>query len=349
VTRSEEIAQFLAAHGLEGACVSFLAGDASPRRYSRIAGQPSLVLMDAPHATKAEDMGANSYSGRARLAGLHPGAFMGLADALVMRGFSAPRIQAADPDRGLVLMEDLGDQLFTAELGAHPEAALALYRAAVDMLAGVARSVFPDRVGPPAWQWSIQRYDIQALTTEASLFTDWYLPSRGKAIDARARDEWLEGLAEHFQSVAGTPTTLVLRDVHADNLLWLPGRDGHAKVGILDFQDALFGHCAYDLMSLMTDARRDIDEGLEIAMIARFAEAIGITDMAAFKRDYLTLGVQRGLKILGVFERLAKRDGKPHYRAHLPRVERLIRRQLSDAAIAGLAGHIGRIAPELCR
>lgn len=298
---------FLARHGWAGATIAPLAGDASFRRYFRITqGERSAVLMDAP--PPHED--ARPY--------LHIG------QHLRALGLNAPETLAAEPEAGLVLIEDLGDDRLTPLLARRPDLERAAYETAIDILAEVQR-----HAPPPG----VPDYDLTALRREVLLFTDWYLPALGLAPDPGGfLDAWNGVLAYAL----GNPRVLVLRDYHADNLMWLPARPGLKALGLLDYQDALVGLPAYDLVSLLQDARRDVPPALEAAMIERFLR-ITHAEPSRFSASYEVLGAQRNTKILGIFARLWKRDGKPQYRALMPRVWAHLERNLAHPALLPVA------------
>lgn len=355
--RGEALAAFLKAAGWGEAERAVLAGDASTRRYDRLRlGDRTAVLMDAPpHAERPacppdaspEQRRALGYNAMARLAGPNAAAFAGLARELRARGFSAPDIYAADVENGFLLLEDLGDTLFARAIEAG-EAPDALYAAAVDLLAALRRASLPDRVAEQGREWSVLSYDPVALQTEADLFLEWYAPERLRMrVSEDAREEWRQAWAGLFTHLNAEPGVLALRDVHAENLIWLPEREGLARAGLLDFQDALFGHPAYDLVSLLEDARRDVPKSLADAMIKRYVERAYIDDEAGFYRAYAVLGAQRNAKILGIFVRLAVRDGKTAYLRHLPRVARHFLADLAEPGLEPLAQWVRRHAPAL--
>ncbi len=296
---------FLAAHGWDGAEILPLAGDASFRRYFRVRrGAASAVLMDAP--PEHEDVGP----------------FLTVAGHLLDRGFSPPRPLAIDRGRGLLLLEDFGDDRVGPLLEREPGRERAIYETAVDMLARLAAMPAPADLPP---------YDDEAMAREVSLFTSWYAPALGIAVD---EDAWLAAWRTAWAEVLGIVErnpVLVLRDYHADNLMVLPDR---SDLGLLDFQDALTGHPAYDLVSLLQDARRDVAPALEEAMIERHAAAAAVADRDRFRAHYEVLGAQRNTKILGIFTRLWRRDGKPHYLALQPRVWTYLERNLAHPALA---------------
>ena len=300
----EAAPDFLAQHGWEGAEIRPLAGDASFRRYFRIhKGAATAVLMDAP--PKHEDLGP----------------FLGIAGHLLDRGFLPPRPLAVDRQRGLLLLEDFGDDRVGPLLQRQPERERAIYESAVDILAELTRAPAPEGIPP---------YDEAAMEREVGLFTDWYAAAVGMQPETDVYlGAWREAWKEVAAEVERSPV-LVLRDYHADNLMVLSGR---RELGLLDFQDALAGHRAYDLVSLLQDARRDVPIELEEEMLERFLSASGIEDKDRFRAHYEVLGAQRNTKILGIFTRLWKRDGKPHYLALQPRVWSYLERNLAHPAL----------------
>ena len=285
---------FLAAHGWRDATILPLAGDASFRRYFRVIhGDRRAVLMDAP--PPHED----------------PRPFLSVADYLSGHGFRAPAVHGRDLDRGLVLLEDFGDRLMRAHLDQHPQDEAAIYRQAIDELVRLADC-------PPA---SVPRYGEEAYLREVRLFTEWYCPAAGLSVDSDSYDAvWLKMLQPLLDC---TRPVTVLRDYHAENIMLLD--DG--RLGLLDFQDALVGHAAYDLVSLLQDARRDVAPALEQDMLTYYRAATG--SGADFDFLYHLLGAQRNAKIIGIFTRLWQRDGKPRYLDFLPRMWGLLERDLS--------------------
>ncbi len=298
-------AAFLDRAGWGGADVVPLAGDASFRRYFRVLrGDARAVLMDAP--PPHED----------------PRPFLKVATWLSGNGFAAPTILASDLDHGLVLLEDFGDDRMRERLDAEPESEIGIYREVVDLLARLHRA-------PVA---AVSPYSRAELHREAALFVDWYCPAVGLKVDVDAcRTAW-DAAFERFDHAA--PVT-VLRDCHAENIMLRGGRDGLARLGLLDFQDALAGHAAYDLVSLLQDARRDVAPEIEAAMCAYY-RAIAQPG-ADFDAAYAVLGAQRNAKILGIFTRLWKRDGKSRYLQFLPRVWTYLERDLTHPACAEIA------------
>lgn len=297
---------FLADAGWDRAAIVPLAGDASFRRYFRVLdGGRRAVLMDAP--PPHED----------------PRPFIAVAEHLLADGFAAPRILARDLEQGLVLIEDFGDLRVKEHLDAEPDAELAVYARAIELLADLHR--LPAADVPP--------YDRAVYQREAGLLTQYYCPAIGLDVDSdayvRAWDAVLP-LVEQSPS----PTVTVLRDYHAENIMLIDGPASHG-LGLLDFQDALAGHPAYDLVSLLQDARRDVPVEVEAAMLAHY-KAVA-SPPADFDAAYAVLGAQRNAKIIGIFTRLWKRDGKPRYLSFLPRMWGLLERDLKHPALAPVA------------
>lgn len=345
-------AAFLAAAGWSAAEARPLAGDASTRSYERLSlDGRRAVLMIAPPAAEAaacppdaspEERIALGYNARARLAGPNLHAFTEIAAALTGAGLSAPEIYAADAAAGFALLEDLGDDLFARIAPAGNETAL--YAAAIDALARL-RAAAP--APPRTERYAMLDYDATALAAETELLLDWYWPLKNGAPpndDLRAEHAGL--WAPLFQSLSA-PSVYALRDYHAENLLWLPERGPVRNVGLLDFQDALFGQPAYDLVSLLEDARRDVAPALAEEMMVRYLTIAGEDDRDQFFFDYATLAAQRNAKILGIFARLAKRDGKTRYLSLLPRVEAHFRTDLQRPELEDLHGFYRRWLPEL--
>lgn len=319
--RDPEIAAFLAAAGWQDGERRKLAGDASFRRYERLtlAGRRA-VLMDAP--PPQEDV--------------RP--FLAVAAVLQRLGLSAPGILARDEARGLLLLEDLGDGTYTRLL-AEGEDEAALYGLAVDALIHLQRRFDPLAATLPI-------YDEDRLLAEAALLVDWFLPAASSApLPAGWRESYLAAWRQVLPHAAGAASTLVLRDYHVDNLLLLRERSGVAACGVLDFQDAVIGPASYDLVSLLEDARRDVPRALAAAMIERYLAAFPGIDRTRFMASYAVLGVQRNCKIVGIFTRLWKRDGKPQYLDHIPRVWRLIAQDLGHPALAPVADWLARHVP----
>ena len=295
---------FLANCGWHGAQILQLAGDASFRRYFRVVDGPrSAVLMDAP--PPHED----------------PRPFIAVAEWLGSRGLSAPAILARDLEQGLLLLDDFGNGRLRETVDEEPAREAELYAVATDLLIDLHRH--PAMPGLPA-------HGLAQWLDEVQLFLDWYCPAVGANVDADAyRDAWTNVLTPVAADGLGPVT--VLRDYHAENIMLVEGREGVAHLGLLDFQDALAGHPAYDLASVLEDARRDVPPAIERDMMDRYKASC--PDGEAFERAYWALAAQRNTRILGVFTRLWKRDNKPHYRRFQPRMWGLLERDLAQPGL----------------
>ncbi|WP_134680976.1 tRNA (adenosine(37)-N6)-threonylcarbamoyltransferase complex ATPase subunit type 1 TsaE [Paracoccus ravus] len=302
LARLPAIARLLHRAGWAEARVIPLAGDASSRRYFRLTcGDRSAVLMDAAPGTTGD--------------------YVGMTQWLRARDFHAPEILAADQTEGLLLLEDLGDDLVARVLEAEPALAPRIYDSMTDLLVDLHRHTPPDHV---------LRLDGAELARQVGLFADYYPPAVGAPGQGAQVAQVIEQL--HGELASDMAPVLGLRDFHAENLIW---RDD-APLGILDFQDAVAVHPAYDLVSGLQDARRDVDPMIEETQIARYIAATGV-DADRFQAAYALLGAQRNLRIMGIFTRLAQRDDKPRYLAFMPRVWAAIRRDIAHPALAPLA------------
>ena len=314
-SRSAIIDAFLAAAGWEGAARLALAGDASPRSYSRLtlAGD-TAILMDAPPA-----------------AGNDVGVFVKVAGHLQGLGLSAPQVLANDNEAGLLLLEDLGDALFARVLEHQPAVQPDLYAAATDLLIALQAS--------PPWQ-GCRVWDTGHLVGLIDEILDW-LPLKGPG----AKEAISAGVETVLTALPPARPAMALRDYHAENLIWLPGRVGLARVGLLDFQDAFAGHPVYDLVSLLSDARRDVPDDLRDETLTRFARAKAM-NTGEVRHAAAAIGAQRSLRILGVFFRLARRDGKRGYLRFVPRVWGHVQRDLTHPALDPLKAVLDRgLAP----
>ena len=345
------IRRFLDANGFGQAARRRIQGDASTRSYERLTlDGATYILMNSPRRSDGPPVrDGKPYSRIAHLAeDVTP--FVALAQGLRARGFSAPAIFAADRAAGLIVLEDLGDELVVA--GEPPAPIEARYAAAADLLAALHREPLPEVLPVEAGvDYVLPRYDLEALLIEAELLPDWYLPKLEAKISDAKRDLYMALWRDALLPILEAPTTWVLRDFHSPNLLWLPERETVARIGLLDFQDAVLGHPAYDLASLLQDARVDVPEMMEIALLSRYTRARLAADPAfdapAFARAYATLAAQRASKILGIFARLDRRDGKPQYLRHLPRVWGYLQRSLAHPALAPLSAWYRANVPAL--
>lgn len=304
---------FLNEQGWQDASQRHLAGDASNRSYKRLRrpDDTTAILMDAPPTT-GEDT--------------RP--FLHVARYLEALGLSPPEILAADVENGFLLLEDLGDALFARLMAADPNQQPSLYQAAVDVLLHLHQS-------PPL--------DLPVCDT------DWLVDMTAPAFEFYAPDAGPEVFLNHLRAQTRTfdvmPRVVILRDYHAENLIWIPARTGTERVGLLDFQDALLGHPAYDLVSVLQDARRDVSTEIEETMIKHYLSNTRC-DPVAFRTAYAVIGVQRNLRILGIFARLCLRDAKPHYLDFVPRVWGYLQRDLAHPALGDLASALAPLLPE---
>ncbi|MEM9234182.1 MAG: phosphotransferase [Pseudomonadota bacterium] len=337
---------FLRRAGWDSTARALLTADASTRRYHRLSGgEMPALLMDAPPGAETAACPPDAdeavrrelgYNAMARLAGPRLEAFTSLADFLRDAGVRTPRIFADDPVHGFAVIEDFGDRLLAQAVEAGADEA-SLYAEALKTIRPLQKK--PMSPGPVA-SWPLQTYDHVAYEAEVLLLPEWYAPHRdvmlqGDAVEAYVAI-WRELLAELSE-----PRTLTLRDFHAENILVA----GDGALAVIDFQDALIGQAAYDVVSLLEDARRDVDLGLAAELVTE--EARLTPDSHAFMTDYAILAAQRNAKILGIFARLTRRDGKPKYDALLPRVEDHFRRDLERPAVASLRPWFEQYLPRL--
>ncbi|MEM1075486.1 MAG: phosphotransferase [Pseudomonadota bacterium] len=311
MSREEDIRSFLTTAHWAHATRAPLAGDASNRRYERLqlADDRRAVLMDAPPDT-GEDIGP----------------FIKIAQFLTQAGLSAPKVFEQDSAKGFLLIEDLGDRLFSTEIAGAPECEPDLYAAAIDVLTALHKTNAPH----------LAFYDAQTTVPLAALAFDWYQSGTLGTVSHTTRQQFSKALENSLSPFDNSLDVLIQRDYHAENLLWLPERSGVARVGLLDFQDAMIGHRSYDLVSVLQDARRDVPLTVEAQMKSRFI-AQNQLDAASFETAYAAFGLQRNLRILGVFARLCMRDGKAQYIDFIPRVWGFIERNLSHASLIHLA------------
>lgn len=314
--RGPQMDAFLARTGRGGANRRMLAGDASFRRYERVDHENRImVLMDAPPPW--EDVGP----------------FIAVTRLLEGAGVSVPAILDADETEGFLLLEDLGDGILTRVLKAEPQRETELYTAACEALLALQKGSV--RAHLPA-------YDEAVYLREAALFAEWFLPQVVGLDRARTlRDEWLAIWRDVIRTAPLQQAVLVHRDYHADNLLWLHDREGHRAIGMLDYQDALWGDAAYDLVSLLEDARRDVAP----QTVRSCFDAFAATQGDDFPLRYALLGAQRNAKIIGIFARLCVRDGKAHYLDYLPRVWGHFLHDLEHPALAAVKAFVDAHVP----
>ena len=340
-------AQFLAVHGLADARREPLAGDASTRLYERLhpaAGGTSLIFMDQPpqaetqpcppSATEAERR-AMGYNAMARLAAGRVDAFVACAGWLRSKGFSAPEVIAADAALGLAVLEDLGDDLYATLLAAGDDEA-PLYDAAVDVLARLHAAAPPQVLAAGDSEWPLLVYDSLALQTGGAMFLEWWPKYAGLPPFSRGAAQDWEGFWAPIRTRGeATATVFCHRDYHAENLVWRPDRKGAARVGLLDFQDALRANPAWDFSMLLHDGRRDVSAERETAALTRYLAARPEVGREAFLADYHALGALNVLRILFIFARQVTGFGRPKYRAFTPRMWRYLERCMTASAELG--------------
>lgn len=327
-TRDALIGRFLNAHGLAGATRAPLAGDASARRYERLTlpDGTTRILTDTPDPA----------------ADLIP--FIAIGRVLERLGLSVPRVLAADTAAGLAVQEDFGDDTFTRCLDRGDDPA-PLYALATDALIQLHRGFTPaDAAG-----LELPLYDAGLFVEQVMLFADAYIPlTLGRPLSDRERNDHAATWMAVVEPVCAGPRSLLLRDYHMGNLMRVP-RDGVRAAGLIDFQGAGLGPVAYDLMSLVEDARRDVPDDLASAIKARYLDAFPALDRAAFHGTFAVLGAVRHARVIGIFARLAVREGRRGYLVHMPRLWRLLERALAHPDLAPVAGWFGRHLPPPAR
>jgi tRNA threonylcarbamoyl adenosine modification protein YjeE len=340
LARARAIHDILERAGWRDAERSFMLGDASTRAYERLRmpdGSRAILMISPPRPDGPPIRYGRPYSALAKLAE-DIRAFVHVDRGLRGLGYSAPAIYAYDLQNGLAVLEDLGSDPVADAEGPIPDR----YGEAAAVLADLHGRELPgelllDDDAP----YRIPSYDLDALLIEVELLLDWYVPFRGTdAMASGARVQFSNLWRAVLEPLTSDPQTWVLRDYHSPNLIWLPQRQGLQRVGIIDFQDCVMGHPAYDVASLLQDARVTVPDELELRLLSHYArkrrEIQPGFNMAAFARAYAVLGAQRAAKILGIFVRLEKRDGKPAYMAHLPRVEAYLAKDLAHPALTDL-------------
>lgn len=338
VARLKALREFLTVAGYIDARRQRMAGDASTRSYARlIRDEGVVILMNSPRRPDGPAVyDGKSYSTAVHLAeDVKP--FVAIAGGLRERGFSAPAIHHADLDAGFLITEDFGSVGFIE--GDPPAPIAERYEAATDMLAALHREILPEILPlAPQITYAIPVFDTDALLVEAGLMLEWYLPDRGVEPSDDLRAEFVTMWRDLLGKPAAAPRTWVLRDFHSPNLIWLGDRSDTGKVGIIDFQDAVLGPAAYDLVSLLQDARIDVPEPLELALLTRYIRARRAADdsfdPAGFAELYAIMSAQRNTRLLGTFARLNRRDGKPQYLRHQPRIWTYLTRSLAHPALA---------------
>ncbi len=351
--RSEALARLLAETGFAEAQRIPLAGDASTRRYERLVlPDRRAMLMDAPPSSESAPCppGATpaerrllGWNATARLAASRVEAFVAVAAHLERLGLAAPRIYGADLEAGFAVIEDLGDGLYAQVIPAGGDE-IALYEAAARVLAHVHEAPMPAKLdGPVGASWPLLDYDALALEANADLFVEWLPRAAEVRIDEAARARWAQIRDALIVKALGFPRAFTIRDYHAENLLWLPERDGLQRVGLLDFQDAVRGWRAWDFSMLLHDARRDVSLAAHTAAIRAYLEATGASE-AEFQRELAVLGALNSMRILGIFSRLAGRDGKTRYLSLMPRMWGHLSRTLQHPALEDARAFVRDVA-----
>jgi len=340
VARLEALRQFLASAGFIDAKRQRMAGDASTRSYARLIRDDGVViLMNSPRRPD----GPAIYDGKPYSAAVHLAEdvkpFVAIANGLRERGFSAPAIHHADLDAGFLITEDFGSEGFIE--GDPPRPIAERYETAVEMLAALHWKKLPETLPlAPQINYAIPTFDIDAMLVEIGLMLEWYLTDRDAEPSDNLRAEFVTLWRELLSKAAATPKTWVLRDFHSPNLIWLGERSGISRVGLIDFQDAVLGPAAYDLVSLLQDARIDVPEQLELALLTRYIKARHAADNtfdpAGFAEIYAIMSAQRNTRLLGTFARLNRRDGKPQYLRHQPRIWTYLTRSLAHPVLSGI-------------
>jgi N-acetylmuramate 1-kinase len=340
VARLKALRQFLANAGFADAKRQRMPGDASIRSYARLIRDDGVViLMNSPRRPDGPAIyDGNTYSAAVHLAeDVKP--FVAIDNGLRARGLSAPSIYHADIDAGFLITEDFGSEGFIE--GDPPRPIAERYEAAVDVLVALHREPLPEVLPlAPQITYAIPTFDIDAMLIEVGLMLEWYLPDRGAEPADERRAEFVTAWRDLLGKAAAMPKTWVMRDFHSPNLIWLGERSGISKVGIIDFQDAVLGPAAYDLVSLLQDARIDVPEQLELALLTRYIKARHAADdsfdPAGFAEIYAIMSAQRNTRLLGTFARLNRRDGKPQYLRHQPRIWTYLSRSLAHPVLSRL-------------
>jgi len=337
----KSLREFLRQAGWDDARRAFLQGDASSRSYETLTkpdGERAILMISPARPDGPPIRFGRSYSAIARLAE-NIRAFVAIAEGLTAQGLSAPKIIARDLDAGLAIVEDLGREGLVDANGPIPDR----YDQAVEALALLhSRKLASTLTLSEGGTYRIPPYDIDALLIEVELLLDWYVDRVARIIvPSGARAVFIKLWRAVLTEVCAADPTWTLRDFHSPNLLWLPDREGVRRLGVIDFQDCVMGHPAYDVVSLTQDARIDVPDELELRLIASYArkrrELDRSFEMTGFTRAYAILGAQRATKILGIFARLDQRDGKPQYLAHMPRVQRYLTKSLRHPALDDIA------------
>lgn len=339
VARLKALREFLDASGYIDAGRKCMAGDASTRSYARLVGDDGVViLMNSPQRPD----GAAIYNGKSYSAAVHLAEnikpFVAIGEGLRAAGISAPAIHHIDLDHGFLISEDFGSEGVIE--GDPPRPITERYEAATDVLAVLHGKALPETLPLDGQTYAIPAFDTDALLIEIGLMPEWYLPDRNAPLSDEKRAEFFAMWRELLKKPLAAPKTWIIRDFHSPNLIWLADRTGMARVGVIDFQDTVLGPHSYDVVSLLQDARIDVPETLELTLLSRYIKTRRTEDAsfdpASFAELYAIMSAQRNTRLLGTFARLNRRDGKPHYLRHQPRIWTYLQRSLAHPALGSL-------------
>lgn len=339
VARLKALREFLDACGYSDATRKHMPGDASTRSYARlIRGDGVVILMNSPQRPD----GAAIYNGKSYSAAVHLAenvkSFVAIDQGLRAAGVSAPAIHHFDLDHGFLISEDFGNE---GVLEGNPPRPIAeRYETATDVLAVLHGKTLPEALPLGDQTYTIPAFDSEAMLIEIGLMPEWYLPDRSAPLSDEKRAEFFAMWRELLKKPLAAPKTWTIRDYHSPNLIWLAERSGIERIGVIDFQDTVLGPHSYDVVSLLQDARIDVPEALELALLSRYIKARRAEDAsfdpAGFAELYAIMSAQRNTRLLGTFARLNRRDGKPHYLRHQPRIWTYLQRSLAHPALASL-------------
>ncbi|KYK46702.1 tRNA threonylcarbamoyladenosine biosynthesis protein TsaE [Bradyrhizobium liaoningense] len=339
VARLKALREFLDASGYMEATRRRMAGDASTRSYARLLRDGSIViLMNFPQRPD----GAAVYNGKSYSAAVHLAEnvkpFVAIAEGLHAQGISAPTIHHSNLDHGFLITEDFGSEGVIE--GDPPRPIGERYEAATDLLALLHGKALPETLPLDGKTYEIPVFDVEAMLIEIGLMPEWYLPDRNAPLSDEKRAEFFAMWRELLRIPLAAPKTWIIRDYHSPNLIWLAERSGIARVGVIDFQDTVLGPQSYDVVSLLQDARIDVPENIELTLLSRYIKARRAQDTsfdaAGFAELYAIMSAQRNTRLLGTFARLNRRDGKPHYLRHQPRIWTYLQRSLAHPALSSL-------------
>ncbi|WP_027531579.1 tRNA (adenosine(37)-N6)-threonylcarbamoyltransferase complex ATPase subunit type 1 TsaE [Bradyrhizobium sp. WSM3983] len=339
VARLKSLREFLDASGYLDAVRKRMAGDASTRSYARLIRDDGVViLMNSPQRPD----GAAIYNGKSYSAAVHLAEnvrpFVAIGEGLRAAGISAPAIHHFNLDHGFLISEDFGGEGVIE--GDPPRPITERYEAATDVLAVLHGKALPEMLPLDGQTYAIPAFDTDALLIEIGLMPEWYLPDRNAPLSDEKRAEFFAMWRELLKTPLAAPKTWIIRDYHSPNLIWLAERTGIARVGVIDFQDTVLGPRSYDVVSLLQDARIDVPENIELTLLSRYIKARRADDAsfdpAGFAELYAIMSAQRNTRLLGTFARLNRRDGKPHYLRHQPRIWTYLQRSLAHPALEQL-------------